>query len=110
MDLNFPVVVIAAAVSAIIAEVIHPHVYGLDLIPSIRIEIGDRKYLHIHHWIYALGGLIYLGYRPINNFAFNSIAVGILLGSMAQGLSYSTSHWVLYDRERFDMARLDKEE
>ena len=51
MDLSLPVVITAAAVSSIVAEVIHPHVYGLDLIPSIRFEIGDNKYLHIHHWI-----------------------------------------------------------
>jgi len=28
-----------------------------------------------------------------------------LIGGLAQGLSYSTSHYVLYDREKFDIER-----
>ena len=105
MDLNFPVVITAAAVSAIVSEVIHPHIYGLDLIPSLRFEIGDNKYLHFHHWIYSLAGLSILYYFPTPQRWLNSVITGALLGSMAQGLSYSTSHFVLYDRERFDIRR-----
>lgn len=105
MDLSLPVVITAAAVSSIVAEVIHPHVYGLDLIPSIRFEIGDNKYFHIHHWIYSLAGLSLLYFFPFQRTWVNSTLAGLLLGNMAQGLSYSTSHYVLYDRERFDIER-----
>ena len=36
--------------------------------------------------------------------------LGGLLGMFAQGLSYSTSHFVLYDRERFELARANDSE
>jgi hypothetical protein len=106
MDINFPIVVTAAAISSIIGEVIHPHVYGLDLLPSFRIEIGDNKYLHVHHWLYGLGGLTLLYYYPTSKTWLNSMFLGGLLGILAQGLSYSTSHFVLYDREKFEIARV----
>ena len=105
MDLNLPVVITAAAISSIFGELVHPHVYGLDLLPSLRIEIGDNKYLHIHHWIYALGGLTLLYCFPTPKTWLNSFLAGGLIGGLAQGLSYSTSHFVLYDREKFDINR-----
>lgn len=105
MDLNLPVVITAAAISSIFGELVHPHVYGLDLIPSFRIEIGDNKYLHLHHWIYALGSLTLLYYFPTQKTWLNSLLAGGLIGGLAQGLSYSTSHFVLYDREKFDINR-----
>lgn len=105
MDLNLPLVICAAAISSIFGEIVHPHIYGLDLIPSFRIEIGDNKYLHLHHWIYALGGLTLLYNFPTQKSWLNSLLAGGLLGGLAQGLSYSTSHFVLYDRDTFDVHR-----
>lgn len=110
MDINYPVVIIAAAVTSVAAEVIHPHIYGLDLLPSFRIEIGDNKYLHIHHWLYGLTGLTILYLWPTPKKWLNSMLLGGLLGMFAQGLSYSTSHFVLYDRERFELARANDSE
>ena len=64
-----------------------------------------HKYFHIHHWIYSLAGLSLLYFFPTQRTWLNSTIAGLLLGNMAQGLSYSTSHYVLYDRERFEIER-----
>ncbi|MCP4122145.1 MAG: hypothetical protein GY751_10365 [Bacteroidetes bacterium] len=100
-----PIVVVGAMAGGIVAEYVHPHAYGLHLMPSTVFTILDEQKLHIHHWVWGLGFLGLYSLKPFTRPSVNSLTVGFILGAIAQGLSYSTSHLMLYDEEGFKQER-----
>ena len=97
-------VIVGAVFAAVVSEYIHPHPYGLYFFPSLRMDIGGKT-IHIHHWILALGVLAVYARYPFKNIYANSLTLGALIGILAQGVSYSTAHWILYDEELYAEAR-----
>lgn len=105
-----PIVVVGVMAGGIVSEFVHPHAYGLHLMPSTVFTILDEKKLHIHHWVWGLSFLGLYSLYPSKNTSINSLIVGFILGGIAQGLSYSTSHMMLYDEETFKEERANATE
>ena len=103
--INLPLLAIGAAVGSITSEFISPHMYGLSFLDSMTLEVGGGKKLHFHHWMWAGLGLGVMGFIHPKNKWVNSLLTGTLIGVFAQGLSYSTSHWIIYDEDEFNRAR-----
>lgn len=102
-----PLTLLGAVVGSVGAEIVHPHAYGLHLFPSTYITRKNGERFHIHHWVWALGGMALYSMRPAKQQWLNSMIVGTLLGVFAQGVSYSTSHLLLYDAESFRKQRAE---
>ena len=102
-----PLTLLGAVVGSVGAEIVHPHAYGLHLFPSTYLTLKNGKRFHIHHWVWALGGMTLYSMRPAKQQWLNSLIVGTLLGVFAQGVSYSTSHLMLYDAEGFRKQRAE---
>ena len=102
-----PIILVGVIVGGVGAEFVHPHAYGLHLFPSTFITMKNGKRFHIHHWVWGLGALGVYSLRPFKNTMLNSLTVGTMLGLIAQGVSYSTSHMILYDSETFQSLRAD---
>ena len=79
--------------------------YGLGFLNSLTLKVPGGREIHSHHWMWAGLGLGILGFVHPSQKWLNSILTGTLLGVFAQGLSYSTSHWIIYDEEEFNLAR-----
>lgn len=66
-------------------------------IPSLKIPIGNRKYLWIHHWLWIFILLIILIFtRGIPNY-FDFFIDLILIGGMVQGLTYNDALVILHN-------------
>lgn len=104
-----PMVLVGAVVGSVGAEIIAPHAYGLHLFPSTYITRKSGKRVHIHHWVWALLGMGVYSLRPSSVTWVNSLIIGVLMGVFAQGVSYSTSHLMLYDPEGFRIQRAETE-
>ena len=102
-----PLTLLGAVVGSVSAEIIHPHAYGLHLFPSTYFTLKNGERIHIHHWLWALLGMTLYSFRPAKQRWLNSMVVGTLLGIFAQGVSYSTSHLMLYDAEGFRKQRAE---
>jgi hypothetical protein len=64
---------------------------------SLRFLIGDH-YIHIHHWIWC--SLLLLFFLSIG---FNSqFILGLLIGSIIQGLLYRDRFIIYYRKDKFD--------
>ena len=96
-----PTLLLGVVVGSVGAEIIAPHAYGLHLFQSTFTTLKDGTRIHIHHWVWALLGMGLYAIRPFSTKWINSMVVGILLGVFAQGVSYSTSHLMLYDPDGF---------
>ena len=83
---------------------------NLSPVVVVGIMAGDEKKLHIHHWVWGLGFLGLYSLYPAKNTTINSLVVGTTLGAIAQGLSYSTSHLMLYDEDGFKEERANASE
>jgi hypothetical protein len=94
-------VLLGAVVGSVGAEIVAPHAYGLHLFQSTYMTLDDGSRIHIHHWVWALMGMGLYAIRPFTTRWLNSMVVGVLLGIFAQGVSYSTSHLMLYDPDGF---------
>lgn len=103
--ISLPLLAVGAAIGSITSEYISPHMYGLSFLDSLTLEIGGNKKMHFHHWMWAGLGLGILGFYHPSEKWVNSLVTGVLLGVFAQGLSYSTSHWITYDADEFNKAR-----
>ncbi|MEI7688617.1 MAG: hypothetical protein WCI91_00350 [Candidatus Nomurabacteria bacterium] len=60
---------------------------------SLRFSIKNN-YLHIHHWIFCLTLLIIiliLGFK-------NELIIGLLIGSIVQGLTYKDRFLIIYSK------------
>ena len=104
------VVVVGIMAGGIISEFVHPHAYGLHILPSTVFTVLDEKKLHIHHWVWGLGFLGLYSLYPVKDTTINSLVVGVTMGAIAQGLSYSTSHLMLYDRDGYKEERANASE
>ena len=103
--ISLPLLAVGAAIGAVTSEYVSPHMYGLTFLDSLTLEVGKGKKFHFHHWMMAGLGWGILGFiHPSEKWA-NSLLTGSLIGVFAQGLSYSTSHWLIYDAESFNAAR-----
>jgi len=98
---------LGAVVGSVGAEIVHPHAYGLHLSPSTYFTLSNGKTIHIHHWLWALGGMALYSLKPAKKRWLNSLIVGTLFGVFAQGVSYKTSHLMLYDAEGFRNRRAE---
>ena len=101
-----PILLVGVIIGGVGAEFIHPHAYGLHIIPSTYITKSDGRRFHIHHWAWGLLGLGAYSMKPFSNSILNSLTVGTLLGIIGQGVSYSTSHMMLYDVDTYKAMRI----
>jgi hypothetical protein len=102
-----PIILVGVVIGGVGAEFVHPHAYGLHLFPSTFITMKNGKRFHIHHWVWGVLGLGAYSLKPFSNTFWNSLTVGTFLGIIGQGVSYSTSHMMLYDSETFHALRSD---
>lgn len=100
-------ILVGAVLGGLGAEIVHPHAYGLHLFPSTFFTTKGGKRFHIHHWMWALGGMGLYSLSPFKNTTVNSLVVGGLVGVLAQGVSYSTSKYILYDAEQYVRLRAE---
>ncbi len=64
---------------------------------SFRFSIRNYK-VHIHHWVWAIVLLLVLIFFHV----FNSIIIGLLIGSIVQGLTYKDRFVFFYRGKDFE--------
>jgi len=102
-----PLILVGVMVGGVGAEFLHPHAYGLQLTPSTFFTTKNGNRFHIHHWVWGLSAFGLYSLKPSSNISINSLIVGTLFGIIGQGVSYSTSHMLLYDAKQFQTLRAE---
>lgn len=89
--------VVAFVVAFLVAQILAGKCEGHKMRRSLRLKIR-RRYLHIHHWLWSLIGIVAL----VVNWHWYPIWFGALSGSFVQGLKYRDRFVIWYHENDFE--------